>query len=82
MASTARRLVLDGWGDSGDADAARVLDAAGAVVATGAEPAGWTDRDALREAIVSTVLDADFGDAVLAGVAFAPRLGGDAVGFT
>ena len=46
------------------------------------EPAGASDVQKLRDAIVDAVFDTDFGDVILAGVAFAPRLGGDAVGFT
>ena len=46
------------------------------------EPAGASDVQKLRDASVDAVFDTDFGDAILAGVAFAPRSGGDAVGFT
>ena len=77
-----RRLVLPRWGPPGDGDAARVLDRAGTVVAVVAEPAAPADTAALRGAVVDAVLGEDFGDAVLAGVAFGPRWGGGAVGFT
>jgi len=59
-----------------------VLDRTGTVVGVVPEPAGASDVQKLRDAIVDAVFDTDFGDAILAGVAFAPRLGGDAVGFT
>ena len=78
----ARRLVLRDWGPPSADDAARVLDQVGTVVATVAEPAAAAAAEALRDAVVTAVLDEDFGDVVLAGVAFAPRWGGDAVGFT
>ena len=81
-ASGPPRLVLPAFGLPGTNDAARVLDHAGAVVAVVAEPAAPADTEALREAIIRGVLDEDFGDTVLAGVAFAARWGGDAVGFT
>lgn len=76
------RLVLPELGPPGDDIAARVFDQAGTVVAVVAEPAAPADAEALRDAIIAHVLDEDFGDTVLAGVAFAPRWGGDAVGFT
>ena len=82
MACGARRLVLPNWGPPSDHDAARVLDQAGSVVATVAEPAAPAGAEEFRDAVVTAVLDEDFGDVVLAGVAFAPRWGGDAVGFT
>jgi len=82
MSSAPRRLVLDEWAGPGNAIAARVLDRTGTVVGVVPEPADATDIRKLRDAIVDMVFDTDFGDVILAGVAFAPRLGGDAVGFT
>jgi hypothetical protein len=77
-----RRIVLPDFGPAGDQDAARVLGSAGDVLAVVAQPVEPSDSGALRDAIIALVLDEDFGDIVLAGVAFAPHLGGDAVGFT
>jgi hypothetical protein len=77
-----RRLVLVDSGPPSDRDAARVLDRVGGVVATVAEPTAPGDVGGLRDAVIAAVLDEDFGDVVLAGVAFAPRWGGDAVAFT
>lgn len=77
-----RRIALAEFGPASDSDAARVLDPAGTVVAVVAEPVASPDADALRDAAIAGVLAADFGDTVLAGVAFAPRWGGDTIGFT
>lgn len=76
-----RRLSIAGNSKLG-AVAARVLDRSGAVVGIVIAPAETMDVAELREAIITRVLDEDFGDIVLAGVVFAPDLGGDAVGFT
>lgn len=77
-----RRILVSGWPAPSDAVAARVLDQAGAVVGIVPEPMGAAAVETLRDAIVDAVLDTDFGDSILAGVAFAPHLGGDAIGFT
>lgn len=79
-----RRIILSepDFGPSGDQEAAEVLGQSGEVLAVFAQPARTIDVATLREAIVSSTFDQDFGDAVIAGVAFAPNLGGDAVAFT
>ncbi len=82
MASAPRRIELSGFGAAGDRDAARVLDQSGDVLAMVAEPVLTPDMEMLRDAIIRAALEEDFGDVVLAGVAFAPEWGGDAVGFT
>jgi len=79
---TPRRIVLSALGPASDIDAARVLDQIGTVVAVVAGPVEVPDFDTFRDAVVAGVLEADFGETVLAGVAFAPQWGGDAVGFT
>ena len=81
-ARRARRIVLTEFGPPGPDDAARVLDQTGTVLATVAEPARPPGSDLLRDAVIAAALGADLGDVILAGVAFAPRWGGDAVGFT
>lgn len=77
-----RRITLAEFGEDTEREAARVLDQSGATLATIAEPASPPDTETLRDAIIAKVFDEDFGDTVLAGVAFAAHLGGDAVGFT
>ena len=77
-----RRIVLPAFGAFGDRDAATVLDSQGAIVATIAEPITLPDAELLRDAVIDAAWAEDFGDVVLAGVAFAPHWGGDAVGFT
>lgn len=77
-----RRIVVPSFGPAGQEDAARVLDQNGDVRALIAEPVNHPDAIVFRDAVVDAVLDADFGDVILAGVAFAPRWGGDAIGFT
>jgi len=77
-----RRIVLSELGVPGSKDAARVLGQAGDVLALVAEPDPPPDAETLRDAAIRAVLEADLGDVILAGVAFAPRWGGDAVGFT
>lgn len=82
MTHAPRRIVLAGFGAASDRDAARVLSQNGDVVAVLAEPASPADAEALRDAAIRAALEEDFGEIVLAGVAFAPAWGGDAVGFT
>lgn len=62
--------------------AARVLAPDGSVLATVPLSADVADVQAARDAIVEAVLAEDWGDAIVAGVAFGPDLGGGAVGFT
>ncbi len=82
MSGEIRRLVLTGIGSPGQDDAAHILDASGVVIATIAEPDPPPASATLRDAALGAALGADFGEVVLAGVVFAPRWGGDAVGFT
>ena len=82
MAETPRRIELPEFGAAGDRDAASVLGQSGEVLAVIAEPESPPDADTLRDAVIRAALDEDFGDVVLAGVAFSPRWGEDAVGFT
>ena len=82
MTPSPRRIELPELGISGDRDAARVLAQNGDVVAVVVEPASRTDRETLREAAIRAALEEDLGKVVLAGIAFAPLWGGDAVGFT
>ena len=82
MGRSPRRIVLPGLGAASDRDAARVLSQSGDVIAVLAEPASPPDAGTLRDAAIRVALEEDFGDVVLAGVAFAPAWGGDAVGFT
>ena len=82
MARVPRRIVLPEFGAEADRDAARVLGQNGDVVAVIAEPALPPEAETLRDAVIRAALEEDLGDVVLAGVAFAPEWGGDAVGFT
>lgn len=82
MEERPRRIVLSGWATPGETVAARILDQSGAVVGVVLEPVRVGDAQALRDAVIDAALETDFGDVVLAGVAFASHLGGDAVGFT
>ena len=82
MRPASPRIELPAFGATSDRDAARVLDQRGDAVAVVAEPATPPDRETLRDAAVLAVLEHDFGDLVLAGMAFTPAWGGDAVGFT
>jgi hypothetical protein len=82
MNHSPRRIVLSGLGAASDRDAARILSQSGEVIAVLAEPASPPDVVTLRDAAIRAALDEDFGDVVLAGVAFAPAWGGDAIGFT
>lgn len=82
IARQPRRIVLPEFGAASMGAAASVLDSSGRVVASVAEPAKPPDVETLRNAVIVNVLDKDFGAVVLAGVAFASRWGGDAVGFT
>jgi hypothetical protein len=77
-----RWIVLPERGPASPLAAATVLDRAGNVLAVVAEPAQPPEVAALRDEVIARVLDEDFGETILAGVAFAPRWGGDAVGFT
>lgn len=77
-----RRIIMPACGPSGPRDAAWVLDTTGVVLAVVAEPVDVMDGQVLRDAVVAEVLDADFGETVLAGVVFAAHWGGDAIGFT
>ena len=82
MASAPRRIELSGFGIVGDRDAASVLGQRGDVLAVVAEPVLTPDVETFRDAIIRAALEEDFGEVVLAGVAFAPEWGGDAVRFT
>jgi len=82
IAEQLRRLAIPGWEDTSRGGVARVLDHAGGVVAVVSGPARIASVEALRDDVLTAVLGADFGDVVLAGVAFEADLGGDAVGFT
>jgi hypothetical protein len=77
-----RRLTLPQFGTAGDNTVAQVLDHIGEVIADVVEPVELLDSETLRDAVISRVLDIDFGEIVIAGIAFAPKWGGDAVGFT
>jgi len=77
-----RRLSLSEFGPSGDLTAATVLDSTGSIVATIAQPIALPHLAVLRDAVVDAVFGEDFGETILAGVAFAPLWGGDAIGFT
>lgn len=77
-----RHLTLRAFGPSGKIIAATVLDTTGSIVATIAQPIALPSLEALRDAVVDTALSEDFGETILAGVAFAPLWGGDAIGFT
>ena len=81
-AQAPRRIALPELGAAGDRDAACVLGQSGELLAAIAEPKSPPDAETLRDAVIRAVLDEDFGDVVLAGVAFSARWGGDAVGFT
>ena len=82
MARGPRRIVLPELGAASDRNAADVLGTHGDIVAVIAEPAAPPAAEVLRDAVIRAALDELFGDVVLAGVAFAPAWGGDAVGFT
>ena len=77
-----RSIIIPLLGPKDDQIAARVLDQNGAVVAVIAEPIDPPDIEPFRDAVVDVVFAEDFGDIILAGVSFADRWGGDAVGFT
>ena len=76
-----RRIIVAGLGGSTPREAARVLDATGSIVAVIPEPVDSPPVAAFRDAVVVAVAGAGLGDAI-AGVAFAPRWGGGAVGLT
>jgi hypothetical protein len=79
---TVSRLVLPGHENASDRVAARVLDLRGEVVALVYDPLAHGDAAAFRDAVLDAVRQQDFGEIVLAGVAFEDQWGGDAVGFT
>lgn len=82
MTGAPRRVVLECLGEPGDRDAARVITSDGNTLAVIAEPAASPARDALRDEAIRAALEEDFGEVILAGVAFAREWGGDAVAFT
>jgi hypothetical protein len=77
-----RRIVVPDLGRSSERDAAHVLDQTGVVVAVVAAPVDSYDRHTLQHAIVARVLAEEWGETILAGVAFGPKWGGNAIGFT
>jgi hypothetical protein len=77
-----RRIEVSGLGPASDQDAAYVLDHAGNVIAVVAAPVDDADCQTLQDAVVVQVLVEDFGEVILAGVAFASTWGGNAIGFT
>jgi hypothetical protein len=82
MARAPRWVVLAEFGIASDRIAADLLGQHGEVAAVIAEPVSLPEAEALRDAVLRAALEEDFGDLVLAGVAFAPAWGGDAIGFT
>jgi hypothetical protein len=77
-----RRPSLPAFGPTGAHDAAQVLSLTGAVMAVIAEPLAPPNADDFRAAVVETVGMTDWGDTIMAGVAFTDRWGGDAISFT